>query len=219
MYEYSCCVPDGPLVSPPVRGTLKAAWGIPFVLSMTLGCVLPEGGQDSASDVHFRLVTARAAGDLDVQWDLLHPDIRDLFTRWQVAEQSAVRSVRLSYPEAKRKEALESLVEERADLPDARSLYGTLVPTAPGSPLTVMESLGARVLMDVSEDQGHAELITLARQRFQYRRGTDGLWYVWPTVEECSSLDAAVDVAEANLATVRRNLQVFRGERLKPTTE
>ena len=186
---------------------------------MFLGCALPEGGQGSASDAHYRLIAARAAGDLDTQWELLHPDIRALFARWQVAEQSAVRSVRLSYPEAKRKEALGSLVEERADLPDARSLYGTLVPTAPGEPLSGLESLGARVLMDVSEDEGHAELITLARQRFHYRRGGEGRWYVWPTVEECSSLDAAVDQAETNLATVQRNLQVFRGERLKPGSD
>ncbi|MEE2779791.1 MAG: hypothetical protein VYE15_04650, partial [Myxococcota bacterium] len=107
-----------------MRGSPKATWGIPFVFFMFLGCALPEGGQTSASDVHYRLIAARAAGDLDVQWELLHPDIRTLFTRWQVAEQTAVRSVRLSYPEAKRAAALEALVEERADLPDARSLYG-----------------------------------------------------------------------------------------------
>ena len=201
---------------PTVRGALLAVWGISLVLLLVPGCALPEGGQDSASDAHYRLVGARAAGDRELQWELLHPDIRDLFTRWQVAEQAAVRAVRLSYPEAQKGQALEALVEERADLPDARSLYGTLVPSSASEPLGWMESLGARVVMDVSDAEGHAELMTLARQRFHYRQGADGRWFAWPTVAECTSLDAAVEIAEANLETVKRNLQVFRGEPLEP---
>ena len=179
------------------------------------GCSIPPGDQDSARGAHDKLLTARASGDLDQQWALLHPEIKDLFGRWLSAEREAVKATEMAYPEGtERQEVLRSMAGgKRAQLPDGRALFSTLIATTAAEPLSMMEILGSRPVYDLADAPDKAELMTLAGQRFLYRQGDDEVWYAWPSEDEKRSLTEAVAAAETNQKTAVRNSLILKGSR------
>lgn len=67
---------------------------------MCLGaCSLPEGDQSSPTQLHYKWVKVRAAGDADQMWDLLHPSVRAEFQQWLMAEQLMVNEIKDGLPE------------------------------------------------------------------------------------------------------------------------
>ncbi len=176
------------------------------------GCGLPDSDRSTPEGTHYELVRVRAAGDSQAFWDLLHPDIQSLVTRWHSAEKDTVFAIRNIYPDGHRKAALEALDGGvRGDLTSPRALFEYLMEPGGGASLGTMATLGARASA-VARDGERATVSTWAGDKVFLRKGPDDLWFASLSPTEEARLVEVVGVAESNRERSERAKEIFRGE-------
>jgi len=185
------------------------------LLGAAAACSIPEGGQGSPSEAYYRLVNVRAAGDLAALWELLHPDIQRDFEVWFISEHLALHEIRTAYPDQDKPAALAALAKgERAELPDAQSLFVHVSREAQAEALGSFDRLAARVRSeDIAEDGATATIRTWGGDTLTFLRGPGGdeRWYATLSEQELERLRNARRRAEENLRRVRANLAKLKG--------
>lgn len=177
-------------------------------LALASACSLPEGDQSSPSQLHYRWVKVRAAGDADQMWDLLHPDVRAEFERWLLAEKRIVNEIKTAYPKEDATAALAAIGgPERGELDAPKSLFKRFVKPAPEAPGALGEVAAHVRSEEISEDGTTATIRTFGGDEVVFRKGADGLWYATLAPDEAERLKNARARAEQNLARVKSNLQ------------
>jgi len=178
------------------------------LLSTIAACALPEGDQSSPTQLHYRWMTVRAAGDGDQLWELLHPDVKAEFERWLLAEKRAVNEIKTAYPKEDATAALLAMGgAERGELDLPRSLFKRFLKPSP-EVLGTLGEMAAHVRSEeISEDGAKATIRTFGGDEVAFARGDDGLWYATLAPEEAERLKNARARAEQNLERVKANLK------------
>jgi len=182
---------------------------VPLFTALALGaCSLPEGDQTSPTQVHYRWLGVRAAGDLDAMWDLLHPDVRADFEAWLTAEKLMVHEIRTAYPKEDAQKALDAIGGgARGDLDSPKALFKTFVRPAPEG-LGFLGEMAAHVRSeDLAADGNSATVKTYGGDEVAFQKGADGQWYATLAADELVRLKNARARADQNLARVKANLQ------------
>lgn len=184
-----------------------------FVSFAFIACALPAGDQSTPTQLHYKWIAVRQAGDIDTMWSLLDPSVKQELERWLTAEKLAVHDIRSAYPRQDADAALAAMGGgKRADLPDGKALFG-LVVRSNAEGLGTFQELGARVRSeDLAEDGRHATIRTFGGDEFQFVKGDDGQWYATLQPEEHERLKNARKNAEQNLERVRANLKKLSGK-------
>ena len=186
---------------------------VPFLAALALsivtgGCSLPEGDQTSPTQVHYRWLAVRAAGDVDAMWELLHPDVRADFEAWLTAEKRMVNEIRTAYPKEDAQKALDAIGGgARGDLDNPKALFKTFVRPS-HEPLGFLGEMAAHVRSeDLAADGNGATIKTYGGDEVSFQKGADGRWFATLARDELVRLKNARTRAEQNLARVKANLQ------------
>lgn len=178
------------------------------LFAATSACSLPEGDQSSPSQLHYRWLKVRAAGDTDAMWALLHPDVRAEFERWLLAEKRIVNEIKTAYPKEDATAALAAIGgAERGGLDSPKALFARFVKPAPEAPGLLGEVSAHVRSEEVSADGASATIRTFGGDEVTVAKAADGLWYTTLAPEEAERLKNARARAEENLARVKSNLQ------------
>lgn len=192
------------------RGFLIRLYGsLVFALATASGgCSLPEGDQSSPTQLHYKWVKVRAAGDVDQMWELLHPDIRNEFERWLTAERLMVNEIKTAYPKEDAAAALEAIGgAERGELESPKALFKRFVRPSPEAPGTLGEVSAHVRSEDIAADGMTATIRTYGGDEVSFKKGADGNWYTTLASDEAVRLSNARNRAEQNLKRVKSNLQ------------
>ena len=178
------------------------------VLACFGACSLPEGDQSSPTQLHYKWVQVRAAGDADQMWDLLHPAVRAEFQQWLTAEQLMVNEIKTAYPKEDATEALAAIGgPARGELKSPKDLFKKFVNPSPEAPGTLGEVAAHVRSEDLAEDGASATIRTFGGDEATFKKGDDGLWYMTLASDEQVRLTTARKRSEQNLKIVKSNLQ------------
>jgi len=172
------------------------------------GCSLPEGDQSSPTQLHYKWVKVRAAGDIEQMWQLLHPDIRNEFERWLTAERLLLNEIKTAYPKEDAAAALEAIGgSARGELESPKALFKLFVRPSPEPPGTLGEVSAHVRSEDIAADGMTATIRTYGGDEVSFKKGSDGNWYTTLASDEAVRLSNARNRAEQNLKRVKSNLQ------------
>lgn len=171
-------------------------------------CSLPEGDQTTPSQLHYKWIKVRAAGDIEGMWGLLHPDVREEFERWLTAERIIVHEIKAAYPQEDADRAFAAIGgPARAEAASPMALFESFLSPSPDEP-GFLGAIAAHVRSeDVSEDGATATVRTFGGDELQFAKGPDDLWYATLPADEAVRLKNARTRAEQNLTRVKSNLE------------
>ncbi len=170
-------------------------------------CSLPEGDQSSPTQLHYRWVHVRSAGDVDAMWELLHPDVRGEFERWLTAERIVLHEIKAAYPKEDADKALAAIGgATRGELDSPRALFQSFLRPSPEAPGFLGEVAAHVRSEELSEDGQVATIRTFGGDEVSFRKSGD-LWFATLASDEAVRLKNARVRAEQNLQRVKSNLQ------------
>jgi len=171
-------------------------------------CSLPDGDQSSPTQLHYKWVKVRSAGDVDQMWELLHPGVRSEFERWLTAERLLVNEIKTAYPKEDAAAALEAIGgPTRGELDSPKALFKLFVRPSPEAPGTLGEVSAHVRSEEVAGDGLTATIRTYGGDEVTFKKGGDSLWYTTLAADEAVRLSNARNRAEQNLKRVKSNLQ------------
>lgn len=188
--------------------TMKLIYFI-FIFFLS-GCNTPQPQRNSPKGAYASYIHALSTQKYERIYEMLDPYIREKIDETYENIKKSLSIIKTQYPPSIKEKAIESLGPRKyLETKTSTEFFSMLIGGREPPSLSFSERLGSMV-KEVIEEEDKTIVVTIAKDRYKFRRQSDGLYYFIPDDEDIKAIQNGLLRSRETLQKIKNDLKKLK---------